>query len=82
MGDGRASQQPPSSNTTGDVTAEEPKAQAEPTPTSKALGTTGTYTTSPSTEYCDLSLIIIMLYYKDKLSPNHLLEVPRCNFIF
>ena len=81
MGDGRASQRTPSSNTTGDVTAE-PKPQAEPTPTSKSLGTTGTCTTSPSTEYCDLSHIIIMLYYKDKLSPNHLQEVPRCNFIF
>ena len=57
MGDGRASQRPPSSNTTGDVTAGEPKAQAEPTPTSKALGITGTCTTSPSTEYCDLSHI-------------------------
>ena len=56
MGDGRASQRTPSSNTTGDVTAE-PKAQAEPTPTSKTLGITGTCTTSPSAEYCDLSHI-------------------------
>ena len=61
MGDGRASQRPPSSITTGVVAAGEPKAQAaEPTPTFKALGITGTCTISPSMEYCNLSHIIML----------------------